>query len=220
MTLADLHRDPFPIFERLRRENSVPFVPAVDRYLVTRYDDVRRVDNDPGTFTANETPSLMKRAMGHSMLRKDNPDHARERASYGGVMKPRAVSTTWTAIFDDVFEECFRKYVEAGTWSRPRLRVRRAVRRREPPTACGFNNATDADMLRWSQTLINGTGNYADDPEVWARAERSFGEVDTALGEMIHHYLENPDEVHSSPTSSTQAMTFPSRRHERTSRCR
>ena len=35
---------------------------------------------------------------------------------------------------------------------------------------CGFHNATQEDLQRWTQTMIDGTGNYADDPEVWAKA--------------------------------------------------
>lgn len=57
----------------------------------------------------------------------------------------------------------------------------------------GFQNATQEELQRWSQTLIDGTGNYADDPDVWAKAERSSREVDAAIDEMLPSLRENPD---------------------------
>jgi cytochrome P450 len=57
VTLESLERDPYPIYARLRDEEPVNFVPAVGLWLVTRHDDVKRVTNDPETFTAATEPS-------------------------------------------------------------------------------------------------------------------------------------------------------------------
>ena len=48
--------DPYPIIARLRSEDPVHFVPGIGFWLVTRYDDVRRlftdenVTNDPRAY--------------------------------------------------------------------------------------------------------------------------------------------------------------------------
>lgn len=193
ITLADLDRDPFPIYARLRRDTPVAYVPAAGRYFVTRYHDVHTVDNDPDAFTADETDSLMKRSMGHSMLRKDDPAHAVQRASYGSVLKPKAIKQLWYQRFEENFERFFADFVAKGPgaclvrdfaapYAAENLRV-----------VMGFENATHEDMLRWSQTMINGTGNYADDPAVWALAETSYREVNDALDEMIVRFRDQPD---------------------------
>lgn len=194
VTLAELHENPFPALERFRAETPVVFVPAANRFFVTRYEDVHRVDNDPDTFSADETDSLMKRSMGHSMLRKDDPEHAVQRASYGSVLKPKAIMQTWMQVFQESFERYLADVLAAGpgvdlvsTFAGPYAaeNLRRIM---------GFENATADDMFRWSQTMINGTGNYADDPEVWALAKRSSEEVDIALDEMIERYRREPNE--------------------------
>ena len=41
ITLEELERDPYPIYARLRDEEAVSWVPAVQLWLVTRYEDVR-----------------------------------------------------------------------------------------------------------------------------------------------------------------------------------
>ena len=52
ITLEGLERDPYPIYARLRDEEPVAWVPAVQLWLVTRYEDVRTVDLSPEVFTA------------------------------------------------------------------------------------------------------------------------------------------------------------------------
>ena len=68
ITLAEFERDPYPLYERLREEEPVSWVPAVQLWLVTRYDDVRQVDLTPELFTAATDPSTLNRTMGHNML--------------------------------------------------------------------------------------------------------------------------------------------------------
>ncbi|HRI70971.1 MAG TPA: cytochrome P450 [Polyangium sp.] len=43
--------DPHPIFERMRKEEPVTYSPLFNLWLVSRYDDVLRVVNDPKRFT-------------------------------------------------------------------------------------------------------------------------------------------------------------------------
>ena len=52
ITLEELEGDPYPIYARLRDEEPVAWVPAVQLWLVTRYEDVRTVDLSPEVFTA------------------------------------------------------------------------------------------------------------------------------------------------------------------------
>ena len=62
ITLEKLERDPYPIYERLRDEEPVSWVPAVQLWLVTRYDDVRTVSLEPGAGarSATQEPEPMR----------------------------------------------------------------------------------------------------------------------------------------------------------------
>ncbi|RAC08489.1 cytochrome P450, partial [Burkholderia multivorans] len=75
VTIPDLYADPFPIYERLRAEGGVHWVPSVNRYLITSYEAVSETEHDQEVYSANEKDSLQIRAMGHSMLRRDDPEH-------------------------------------------------------------------------------------------------------------------------------------------------
>lgn len=182
ITLDDLNRDPFPIYERLRRESPVAYVPAAGHWFVTTYADVHTTHEDPATFTADER--LPHEAVGGPLHAAQGRPRAR-----GPARRRRR------------HPQAARDPRDLNRGLRPHLRdVLRAVRRQGPgadlmddlAAPCtaenlrqifGFENATAEDMLRWSQTMINGTGNDADDPDVWAAALRSSQELDAALDE-------------------------------------
>ncbi|WP_372698825.1 cytochrome P450 [Arthrobacter sp. JSM 101049] len=194
VTIEDLHRDPFPIYRRLREEASVHWVPAVNRFMVVSYEACHTIEQDEATFSADERESLMKRAMGHSMLRKDNPEHQVDRDSYGSTLRPGTIKKHWTGIFEANHERFMGELKAKGPGSDFIWDYAAPYAAENLRLVMGFHNASQQDMQRWSQTMINGTGNYADDPAVWAESETSSAEVDAAIDEMLPYLRENPDQ--------------------------
>ncbi|GEK86406.1 cytochrome P450 [Microbacterium aerolatum] len=193
VTIADLYRDPFPIYDRLRAEGGVHWVPAVGRYLITSYDAVHTTEFDQETFSANEEGSLQIRAMGHSMLRRDDPEHYAERKAWQPVLRPGVVKRTWTSVFQRNANRYLDELIEKGPGADLIWDFAAPYAAENLREILGFHNATQQDLQRWSQTMISATGNYADDPDVWAEGKRSFDEVDTALDEMLKWHLAHPD---------------------------
>lgn len=191
--IEDLYENPYPIYRRLREESPVAWVPAVGRYLVTSFEACHRIEQDAETFSANEKGSLMKRSMGHSMLRKDDPDHQTDRAAYGPVLRPKAIKETWTAVFEKNAEKYLEEFRAKGPGADLHLGFAAPFAAENLREIMGFRNATQQDLQRWSQTMIDGTGNYADDPEVWAKAAASSAEVDAAIDELVPALKAEPD---------------------------
>ena len=52
ITVEQLDEDPYPLYARLRRDEPVAWVPAVNLWLVTRADDVEYVTTHPELFRA------------------------------------------------------------------------------------------------------------------------------------------------------------------------
>lgn len=194
VTIPDLYEDPFPIYERLRAEGGVHWVPAVNRYLITSYEAVSATEHDQDTYSANEEGSLQIRAMGHSMLRRDDPEHYAQRRAWQPVLKPGYVKRVWTRMYREVAEDLLTDLIDKGPgadliWDFAAPYAAETLRR-----MLGLYNADQSDLQRWSQTMIDATGNYADDPDVWAKGERSFNEVDAALDEMLEYHLTHRDD--------------------------
>ncbi|MFT4470551.1 cytochrome P450 [Arthrobacter sulfonylureivorans] len=206
VTIPDLYRNPYPIYQKMRAESPVHWVPAVNRYMVTSYQACHVIEQDQERFSADETNSLMKRAMGHSMLRKDDPEHDVDRKSYGNVLRPKAIKEHWNAIFQANSDKYLAQLKAAGPgadfiWDYAAPYAAENLR-----LIMGFHNATQEDMQRWSQTMIDGTGNYADDPDVWAKSEQSYNEVDDAIDEILPYLRKNPD---ASLLSGMTSMPIP-----------
>ncbi|HLU54149.1 MAG TPA: cytochrome P450 [Pseudonocardia sp.] len=204
VTIPDLHADPYPIYHRLRETAPIHWVPAVNRYLVIGYEACHTIELDQERFSADETGSLMKRSMGHSMLRKDDPEHEVERKAYGGVLRPKAIARHWNAVFERNCATYLERLRAAGPGADLVREFAAPYAAENLRVVLGFRNATQEDMQRWSQTLIDGTGNYADDPDVWAAAERSSREVDEAIDEMLGRLRAEPDESLLSTLASSQ----------------
>ena len=91
ITLEELERDPYPIYSLLRDQEPVSWVPAVQLWLVTRYEDVRYVDLSPEIFTAATDPSTLNRTMGVNMLGSEGPRQVRTRRIVEPPFRPRDV---------------------------------------------------------------------------------------------------------------------------------
>ncbi|MCI9888396.1 cytochrome P450 [Micrococcales bacterium 31B] len=193
VSIPDLYRDPFPIYQRLRAEGGVHWVPQVGRYLITTYAAVHETELDQQVFSANEEGSLMIRAMGHSMLRRDDPEHYVERRQWQPELRPGVVHKVWKSMFQRTAERYLEEFIEKGPGADFIADFAAPYSAESLRELIGLHNSTQADLQRWSQTMIDATGNYANDPHVWAEGKRSFDEVDAALDEMLDWHAKHPD---------------------------
>jgi cytochrome P450 len=102
---AETNANPFPEFARLRAEDPVHWSPAMKAWIVTRYDDVKRVALNNKEISADRLTPFFKtnpeyqrggienlaRYLNHWMVFKDPPDHTRLRRLFNKVFTPTAV---------------------------------------------------------------------------------------------------------------------------------
>ena len=94
ITVDDLESDPYPVYARLRAEEPVAWVPAVNLWLVTRADDVETVTTKPELFSAQVTDSPLDRSFGGpTILTLDGAEHLDLRRSLDSKYRPRTVAT-------------------------------------------------------------------------------------------------------------------------------
>lgn len=97
--------DPYPVFNRLRDEGPVFYMPELDHYIVTRYDDVEQVLLDRDTWSASNasSPLIPICAAAQDILaagfhrvptlnNSDPPRHGPMRKSVLTVMTPRRLN--------------------------------------------------------------------------------------------------------------------------------
>lgn len=191
--LEELWADPYPIYRELRRSQPVAWVPAANRYLVTRHADIAYLEQHPEIFSAAEQNSLMTRVMGHTMLRKDGADHLRERKAAEPALRPRVVKRHWIPRFQQLADKLIDGFHERGEadlfteFAGPMAALSLAA-------VLGLREVGADDLQTWSQAMMDGIGNYGDDPVVWQRAEAAARAVDEAVDTAIAQLRANPDE--------------------------
>lgn len=204
--LDELYDDPYPIFRELRDHAPVAWVPVANRYLVTRYADVVWLEQHPEIFQAAEDGSLVTRVMGHTMLRKDGDEHLRDRRAAEPPLRPRMVKEHWRPVFEanaDALLRTFERKGQADVFAD----FAGPLAARNLAAVLGLRDVSDADMQRWSQSLMDGGGNYADDPAVWARADQSASEIDAAVDAALARVRATPD--HSVISAMAHAEVAP-----------
>lgn len=97
--------NPYPLFERARREAPVFFSPPFNLWVVTRYDDIRTVLKDPARFSSAQSTAVSAKPPAEvlevmadgwgevaTLVTSDPPDHTRFRSLINKAFTPRRVA--------------------------------------------------------------------------------------------------------------------------------
>lgn len=185
--------DPYPAFHRMQDLASVVFVPAANLHLVTRTKDIQAVEDNPAVFSSSNPISLMNKIMGHSLMRKDFEEHARERKAIGASFQQKVIKSHWgpraAAIADELIKE-FEKDGRADLFSSFAAPFASKVL----TEILGFEGVDWRDLAGWSQAMMDGLGNYADDPEISRRAREATDGTKAAIDRVMekHRTEHNP----------------------------
>jgi cytochrome P450 len=203
ITLADLEADPHPILAELRELAPAVYVPSIDMWLVTRWDDVVHVCQTSELFTAHTDPSWLRECLGENMLTLDGESHDRlangMRPPFAGTPSGRAMASRLPDILDEVIDE----FVAAKSTDLMPLYA-------EPLANLTLLEALGLDTVSWEQLagwchgVITGLANFENEPGKAAVAAKAHGELGEALG--VH--LEAIEAGDSSGLASYQQAGF------------
>lgn len=192
ITLEELERDPYPIYARLRDEEPVSWVPAVQLWLVTRYEDVRAVDLDPGTFTAATEPSTLNRTMGVSMLGSEGADQRRIRRIVEPPFRPHDVEERTAGMIPALAHELIDRIEDRGGCDLFR-EFADPMSVRSLRFMLGLDEVPWEDLLRWNAELMPGLANFEGDPERQAPADEASAALGGVIERVLDRLIEEPD---------------------------
>jgi cytochrome P450 len=192
VTLDLLEEDPYPVYARLRDEEPVSWVPAVQLWLVTRYEDVRLVDVTPDVFTAQTVPSTLNRTMGVNMLGSEGPSQQRIRRITEAPFRPRDVEERARGLIPGMAHELIdgfvdRREIDLFTAFCDPMSVR-ALR-----FLLGLDEIPWEDLLAWNQGIMAGLANFESDPAKQEPADRASAELGAAIEGVLDRLEAEPD---------------------------
>jgi cytochrome P450 len=195
VTVAELERDPYPIYAELRATSPVAYMPCLDTWMVTSWATVEAACIDPVAFPAQVQRSPTDRALGGvSMMTTDGDPAKRRRRPFDATLRPRSVEATMPAAFERLCRERLDAIARAGAadlvpdYFEP-------VSVRSLAHVMGLADVVDAPTLvRWFGGLAAGVSNYEGDPAKFARCEAVSAEIDAVVSPVFEARLADPDD--------------------------
>lgn len=193
ITLPDLNQDPFPIYRRLRAEAPVLRVKAAGRTFLTKAADTRYVKDTPEIFSSDDPNTPMKRAFqAHTLMRKDGEAHMRERMAMAPTFAPKVILNEWAPRYAKIAEEYVARLPRGEVVDLfPALSGPYAAR--GLAVLLGLDGATDEQMQRWSQTLIDGAGNFAWRDDLFAASDAAHVEMNSLFDSLHERHRAEPN---------------------------
>jgi cytochrome P450 family 104 len=192
-TIEQLTLDPYPIYKRMRAESPVTRVLSVGRTFLTKAADTKYVKDNPQLFSSNDPNTPMRPAFqAHTLMRKDGEEHLRERHAMAPALLPKTVQTVWAPLYRQIAEEYVGRLPRGETVDLFR-ELAGPIAARILAHILGVPDATDEEMQRWSQNLIDGAGNFGWKPEPFEVANKANLEMNAHFEGMIEKHKAEPN---------------------------
>jgi cytochrome P450 len=184
ITLSELELDPYPVFARLRAQEPITWLRALNMWYVTGYDDVRTAMLDTGRLTTASEHSTIFETFGAHMLTTEGATHDRYRRAAQFPFAPAFIR----AHIESAIEKTATDLVGELTGIHS-AELRAAYASRLPILVilliCGLPATAARQMRRWYDTFEAALANFTGDPTVSAAARRSVVEFHALLDDAI-----------------------------------
>lgn len=188
ITLAELDRDPYPAFERLRQHEPISWVAALNMWYIVGYEHVRTALFDTSRLTTESAQSTILDTFGAHILTTEGATHDRYRRALRHPFTPAFIGThleaaiaAAAAALIDGFEKQGEVDVRSAFASRLPIQVILLV--------CGLPAQAEPQMRRWYDSFEAALANFAGDHAIREAARRSVAEfhdlLDIAINSMI-----------------------------------
>jgi cytochrome P450 len=184
ITLDQLDRDPHPVLRALREREPVAWLPALDGWLITRYELALEVMRDPTTFTVDDPRFSTAQVVGPSMLSRDGEEHARHRAPFVAPFRPGAVRERFTGEAASEAERLIDALAPAGS-GELRRSFAGPLAASIVTRALGLDRGESPAVLGWYDAIVAGVTSITAGEGLTASAQAAFAALRARLRAVI-----------------------------------
>ncbi|MDQ6819303.1 MAG: cytochrome P450 [Actinomycetota bacterium] len=184
VTLAELDEDPHPALARLRASEPVSWIPALDGWLVTRYDLAQEVIRDAASFTVEDPRFSTARVIGPSMLSLDGGEHRRHREPFVAPFRVSAVRERFAGPVASETRRLLDRLAPAGS-GELRRSFAGPLAAKIVALALGLGAAEVGDILSWYDAIVASVTDITAGQPLPAAGEMAFGALDRRLRPVI-----------------------------------
>ncbi len=184
VTLEQLDLDPHPALAALREIEPVSWLPALEGWLVTRYDLAVHVMRDAETFTVEDPRFSTAQVVGPSMLSLDGEAHSRHRAPFAAPFRPREVRDRFAAAATDEADRLIDTFVDDGS-AELRRSFAGPLAASIMARALGLEQGEVGSMLGWYDAIVAAVTEVTEGHDVPISAGDAFDSLSERLEAVI-----------------------------------
>lgn len=195
ITVEDLERDPYPIYAYLRDNAPVAYIPCLDVWMITRWDDVAAASIDTRSFPAHVERSPTDEALGGvSMMTTDGEPAKKRRRPFDPTFRPRAVESTMPEVFANICDD-WLDVVETQGEADLVTDYFEPISLLSLAHAMGIADLVDLGILRrWFGGLAAGVSNYEGDLAKTTLCQAVSSEIDKTVVPRFKEKVLQPDD--------------------------
>jgi cytochrome P450 len=183
VTVEELERDPHPVLARLRASEPVSWLPALNGWLVTRYDLVDQLLRDPATFTVDDPRFSTAQVVGPSMLSLDGAEHARHRAPFTRSFRPREVHDRFAEFVAAQTRQLIAELAPRGAELRRGLAGPLSVA--VVADALGLSTVDALMVLRWYDAIVSAVSGVSAGRAIPPEATTAFAQLHAGVAASV-----------------------------------
>jgi len=185
ITLTELDRDPYPVFERLRQHEPISWIAALNMWYVVGYGDVRTALLDTSRLITESAQSTILDTFGAHILTTEGALHERYRQALRHPFTPAFIRTHLEAAIGAAATALIDEFAQQG-----QADVRSVFASRLPIQVillvCGLPPEAEPQMRGWYDSFEAALANFTRDPQIRENAQRSVAEFHALLDTAIN----------------------------------
>ena len=190
--MAEFRNDPYPTLQYMRSHAPIAYVPTLDAILITKRDDIFKLEKITNVFSSVQPDGLMTKLMGQNMMRKDGHAHQIERKAIFPTVSPKTVRDIWEAKFKESTKQILNNLAPSGCADITKD-FAMPVSAEALKALTGLTNMSWQEMDRVSQGMIDGCANYTGDLQVEANCNDCTFSIDAHISERLGRAVDSND---------------------------
>jgi len=193
ISVDQLENDPYPVFERLRREAPIAWIPSIQANVASTWRECWEIASDFDNFGGTTDPANEHVFGQPNILSVDGDLHAGLRAMIDPQLRPRAVRS----YIEDLVRPIVRKYVAVLPETGPAELMAQyfePISVRALGDLLGFKEIDSGTLRHWFHDLSTGFANKALHPEGFAVSDAVSAEIRAVVDPKLARLSREPDD--------------------------
>jgi cytochrome P450 len=193
ISVEQLENDPYPVFDRLRQEAPIAWIPALEAWIASTWTECWGIASDAANFGGTTDPATEHVFNQPCILSVDGDVHADLRSMVDPNLRPRAVNR----YIDDLARPIARRYLaEISERGSAELMAEyfEPISVRAVGDLLGFEEVDSETLRHWFHTLSLGFSNKTLAPEPFAASDAVTEEIRAVVDPKLERLAREPDD--------------------------